>query len=194
MLEWVPRAKVSSKIIRMRISRKSNTITEGVILKRVLNVTTIRVLNVTSIRVLSATLMMMERVNWLIQISMHSNSCHEIKQGQSSKKLTLVAANNKILRLECWINKSRILSTTVYFSISKVKDSAAQYRWISSTHSNQCLFRISPILLVTLPKICMEITWDKAATTHRWAKKIWTWTLTCKAKVVISLSLRNLSG
>ena len=138
MLAWVPRAKVSSKTIRMRISRKSNTITEGVILKRVLNVTTIRVLNVTSIRVLSATLMMMERVNWLIQISMHSNSCHEIKQGQSSKKLTLVAANNKILRLECWINKSRILSTTVYFSISKVKDSAAQYRWISSTHSNQC--------------------------------------------------------
>ena len=194
MLAWVPRAKVSLKTIQMRISRKSNTITEGVILKRVLNVTTIRVLNVTSIRVLSATLTMMEQVNWLIQISTHSNSCHEIKRGQSSKKLTLVAANNKIPRLERWINKSRILNTTVYFSISKVKDSAAQYRLISSTHSNQCLFRISPTLLVTLPKICMEITWDKVATTHRWARKISTWTLTCKAKEVISLSLKNLSG
>ena len=171
MLAWVHRARVSSKTIQMKISRKYNTITEGVTLKRVLSVT---VLNVTSIRVLNVILTTRVRVSWLIQISMHSNSCHEIKQGRSSKKLILVAANNKILRLACWINKSRILNTMEYSSISKVKDSVAQYKSTSSSHSNQCLFKISPISQVTPLKICMEITWDKAGTTHRWAKKIWT--------------------
>ena len=172
MLVWVLREKLSLKTIQMKISRKSNTITEGATLKKVLSVTLIRVHNATSIKVHSVTLMMRVQVNWLIQINTHNNSCREIKQGRSSKKLTLEAASNKILRLERWINKSRILNTMVFFSISTVRDSAALYRWTSSTHSNQCLFKINPILQVTLPKICMEITWDKAVTTPKWAKKI----------------------
>ena len=149
------------KTILMKIS-PSNTTIEVVTLKRALSAP--------STRVHSETLMMKARVNSLIPINMLSSSCHETKLDRFNRKLILEAVSSRIL-LWALTNKYQRPNTMEYFSISRVKGLVAQFPWTNNSHSNLCLFRISQIIQVTQLKICTEITWDRVATIHRWARK-----------------------